>query len=52
MMESTLAEQDARDELRKWQPIRRHCKDFSRGGGLTFAGDQFRLYARVYTRDH
>lgn len=51
MKESTLIEQDARKELRKWQPIRRHCKDFTRGGGLSFSGNQLRLYARVYTRD-
>lgn len=51
MMESTLAEQDAREELRKWQPIRRHCNDFSRGGGLGFSGSHLRLYARVFMRD-
>jgi hypothetical protein len=49
MAESTLEEQDARTELKKWQPIRRHCKDFSRG--RKFSGNHFQLYARVYTRD-
>ena len=51
MQESTLAEHDARAELRKWQPLRCHCKDFSRGRGLSFSGDNLRLYARVYMRD-
>lgn len=51
MLESTLPENDARDNLKKWQPIRRHCRDFSKGAGLVFSGNQFRLYARVYARD-
>jgi hypothetical protein len=49
MAESTLEEEDARSELKKWQPVRRHCKDFTRG--RLFAGAHFQLYARVYTRD-
>lgn len=51
MQESTLAEQDARSELRKWQPIRRHCRDFTKGVGLGFSGHHLRLYARVFMRD-
>ncbi len=51
MKESTLPENDARDELRKCQPIRRHCRDFSKGSGLGFSGTHLRLYARVYMRD-
>jgi hypothetical protein len=48
MKESSLTELEAREELAKWQPVRRHCKEFKSVG---FSGDQFRLYARVYTRD-
>lgn len=51
MQESTLAEQDARSELRKWQPIRRHCRNFTKGAGLGFSGNHLRLYARVFMRD-
>jgi hypothetical protein len=51
MLESTLPEQEARQELRKWQPVRRHSRDFSKGNGVTFSGDHLRVYARVYTRD-
>jgi hypothetical protein len=51
MMESTLPENDARENLKKWQPIRRHCRDFVKGGGLAFSGNQLRLYARVFARD-
>jgi subtilase family protein len=51
MLESTLAEQDARDELKKWQPVRRHLRDFSGRGGIEFNGDHLQLFARVYMRD-
>ena len=51
MLESTLPETNAREELKKWQPVRRHYKDFSRGKGLAFDGDHLQLYARVFTRD-
>lgn len=51
MMESSLAEQAAREDLKKWQPVRRHYADFSTGAGLQFSGDQLQLYARVYMRD-
>ncbi|WP_271600152.1 S8 family peptidase [Bradyrhizobium sp. CCBAU 45384] len=51
MLESTIPEGDARENLKKWQPIRRHCRDFSKGAGLAFSGNQLRLYARIYARD-
>lgn len=51
MAESTLAEQDARAELRKWQPVRRHANDFSRGRGHAFSGRHLKLFARVFMRD-
>lgn len=49
--ESTIAESAARSDLKKWQPVRRHDADFSKGQGRQFGGNSFRLYARVYTRD-
>ena len=51
MKESTILQDNSRDELKKWSPIRRHCADFSTQGGRQFAGHHFRLYARVFTRD-
>ena len=51
MKESTIRENDSRDELKKWGPIRRHSADFTKQGGRQFEGRHFRLYARVYTRD-
>jgi hypothetical protein len=51
MLESTLKEEDARKELKKWQPVRCHYKDFSRGSGIGFEGNHLQLYARVYMRD-
>ena len=51
MKESTILVNDARDELKKWSPIRRHCADFTKQGGRQLAKYHFRLYARVYTRD-
>ena len=51
MKESTIRENDSRDELKKWYPIRRHCADFTKRRGRQFSGQHFRLYARVYTRD-
>ncbi len=50
MKESTIRENDARDELKKWYPVRRHSADFSKQG-RQFTGRFFRLYARVFTRD-
>jgi len=32
--------------LRKWQPIRRACRDFTKRGGLKFDGKYLQLYAR------
>jgi hypothetical protein len=51
MLESTLKEQDARDELKKWQPVRRHYRDFTNRGGIEYDGPHLQLYARVFTRD-
>jgi hypothetical protein len=51
MMESSLSELEAREELKKWQPVRRHYADFSTGVGLPFSGDHLQLYARIYMRD-
>jgi hypothetical protein len=51
MLESTLREQDARDELKKWQPVRRHTRDFMHRDGIAFDGAHLQLYARVFTRD-
>ncbi len=48
MKESSLTELEARSELAKWQPVRRHSRTFD---GLKFNGNQFRLYARIYARD-
>lgn len=48
MKESSLTELEARAELAKWQPVRRHSRTFN---GLKFSGNQFRLYARVFARD-
>ena len=46
-----IRETDARAEYFKWHPVRRHCRDFSSRGGLTFSGSTMRLFARVYMRD-
>ena len=51
MRESTIPENVARNDLKKWHPIRRLSADFSKRKGRTFSGRHFRLYARVYTRD-
>lgn len=51
MRESTESEQIARAELAKWQPVRRHSRDFTRRGGIAFKGDAMRLHARVFARD-
>jgi hypothetical protein len=48
MKESTLPEHQARNELKKWQPIRQHKKsnfDCALGGGA------LRVRARIYARD-
>jgi len=51
MKEDTTAEMEARTELAKWQPVRRHMRDFAKGSGITFSGNAMRLHARVYSRD-
>lgn len=51
MLESTLREEKARDELKKWQPVRRHYRDFTQRDGIAFKGAHLQLYARVFTRD-
>lgn len=48
MKESSLAEADARKELAKWQPVRRHSREFD---GQKFEGNYFRLFAQVFARD-
>lgn len=47
---SKMPEQQARADLHKWNPIRRHCRNF-RSPPLTFSGNTMRLYARVFVRD-
>ncbi len=51
MKESTLKELDARQELKKWQPVRCHTKDFTKGEGLSCEGPHLRVYARLFMRD-
>lgn len=48
--ESETAEQEARADFAKWQPVR-HFPLVSIPRGRAQAGDMIRLYARVYTRD-
>ncbi|OYT83625.1 MAG: hypothetical protein CFE50_11645 [Pseudomonas sp. PGPPP4] len=48
MKESKSEENEARSELAKWCPIRRHSAPFSR---TTIQKNSMRLNARVYTRD-
>lgn len=50
MKTSVVTEHEARSEFHKWNPVRRHCNDFTKNG-LTFSGRHMRLYARVYARD-
>ncbi|WJI71383.1 MULTISPECIES: S8 family peptidase [unclassified Mesorhizobium] len=51
MREDKDPEETARSELAKWHPVRRHSRDFSRRGGLTYSGNVMRLHARVFARD-
>ncbi len=51
MKESTLKELDARSELKKWQPVRCHVRDFSKGDGIACDGQTMRVYARLFMRD-
>ncbi|MDR6235318.1 S8 family serine peptidase [Pseudomonas oryzihabitans] len=48
MKESSESEMEARTELSKWSPIRRHCNRFKRKS-IDFKS--MRLYARVFGRD-
>lgn len=51
MKEDTKEELAARADLSKWQPIRRHVRDFRKRGGITFSGNTMRLHARIFSRD-
>ena len=52
LKESIAPELEARAELAKWQPIRRHQRDFAKRGGLTYqSASKLRVRARVYARD-
>jgi hypothetical protein len=51
MKEDKTAELDARGDLAKWHPVRRHTRDFSKRGGIGFSGNSMRLNARVFARD-
>jgi hypothetical protein len=51
MREDKDPELVARADLAKWHPIRRHMRDFSKRGGLTFSGTTMRLHARIFARD-
>ena len=52
MKESTINNDNANNQtLKKWSPIRCHSADFSKSGGRKFTKNNFRLYARVFTRD-
>ena len=49
MKESTDTEQQARAEHAKWNPVRHHTSNISRG--KAFSGDTLRVCARVFARD-
>jgi hypothetical protein len=51
MKEHQTAEVDAREDLAKWHPVRRHIRDFSRRGGIGFSGTTMRINARIFARD-
>ena len=51
MKEDTAAELDARADLAKWHPVRRHMRDFGKRGGIGFRENNFRLNARIFARD-
>jgi hypothetical protein len=51
MKEDKVRETDARADLAKWHPVRRHVRDFSKRGGIGFDGSAIRLHARVFARD-
>ncbi|UMM07956.1 S8 family peptidase [Gluconobacter frateurii] len=43
-----LTEEEARKFDNKWCPVRHHCKTLN---GISYTGDNLRIYARCYTRD-
>jgi hypothetical protein len=49
MKESKLKEDDARKDLAKWSPVRRHSRRFKKG--VSVSGTSVRLLARVFARD-
>ncbi|WP_137150206.1 S8 family peptidase [Devosia sp. FKR38] len=51
MREDKAAEEEARSDLAKWNPVRRHARDFSGRTGLAFSGNSMRLHARIFARD-
>lgn len=51
MKENTTEENEARSELAKWYPVRRHMKDFSKRNGLGFSGNSLKLRAQIFSRD-
>lgn len=51
MKEDKAPEVDARTELAKWYPVRRHMRDFSKKSGIGYSGATFRLRAQVFSRD-
>ncbi|HEY5331272.1 MAG TPA: S8 family peptidase [Acidobacteriaceae bacterium] len=51
MREDTAAELEARTDLAKWHPVRRHMRDFGKRGGIGFRGNNLRLNARIFARD-
>lgn len=48
MQEAKIKEEDARKDLSKWSPIRRHANSFS---GRSVQPGSMRLNARIFTRD-
>lgn len=52
MKEDIEAEQTARTDLAKWNPVRGHRKEFTKRGGRQFdEGSSMRVFARVFSRD-
>lgn len=49
MREDVEPEQQARVDLAKWNPVRHHTKDFTRG--RSFSGESFSVCARIFARD-
>ncbi len=50
MKESKTDELVARADYAKWEPVRRHKRNFS-SKGKEFSGTSLTLYARVFARD-